>query len=125
MAPTRGRAKGQSAPTAGTAVHTATPTIPVRGQRAATEKVLSTNMTCTPLSGRGKFLLHFATFWRKRVGEISGSSRRNSPCDHISRLRSAGKKKGLTTMNSAEEASQHYAERLQVLQEVAWALLAA
>jgi PAS domain S-box-containing protein len=28
-------------------------------------------------------------------------------------------------MNSAEEASQHYAERLQVLQEVAWALLAA
>src|SRR5262245_42876408 len=93
-APTRGRAKGQSAPTAGTAVHTATPTMPVRGQRAAMEKVLSTNMTCTPLCGHGKFLLYFATFWRKRVGEISGSSRRNSPRGRIRRLRAAGKKRG-------------------------------
>ena len=40
MAPTPSRMNGQMPPTPGTAVETATPTMPVRGQRAAMEKVM-------------------------------------------------------------------------------------
>jgi hypothetical protein len=40
-APTPLRANGQSPPTPGTLVDTATPSSPVRGQRATIEKVLS------------------------------------------------------------------------------------
>ncbi len=46
-APTPARRYGQSPPTAGTALATATPSCPVREQWAAIEKVLSSLMTHT------------------------------------------------------------------------------
>src|SRR5918992_1482028 len=47
MAPQLGAMKGHMPPTAGTAVDTATPSIPVRSQRAAIEKVLSSSIDST------------------------------------------------------------------------------
>src|SRR5262249_34479454 len=44
MAPTPGSMKGQIPPTPGTAVDTATPSMPVREQRADIEKVLTLSM---------------------------------------------------------------------------------
>ena len=47
-APMPARTNGQIPPTPGTAVETATPTMPVRAQRAAIEKVLSSSIATTP-----------------------------------------------------------------------------
>src|ERR687890_1394435 len=51
-APAAGAPKQQIAPTAGTAVDTATPVMPVRGQRAAMENVTGLGLSCRPRGAR-------------------------------------------------------------------------